>query len=297
MNVAIGIGTLLLGGWVLSTPDGQQQPTIAPPSLAPDIEQLPPAGSAGHPSARPTSPYNRRSSPSDESRGGGSGRAGGQQPMGNQSQGMGMMPMAPTDYAQEGSSGLLGMPQPPTAGPDAGNLAAPSSQRDMFMGPMGPTLPNLPMSRRANAPRTAALGADDLVQRTQGAAPSAYAGRMAPEKPFSTMRPFSSGVSPWMNLFRNDTGGGSIDNYTTLVRPALDQRSMNQQFSMDIYGLERENRIQRATMQRMQGDNTRALQGVVTPQYYKYSGGGGGGYGPYNYGSSGYGRYSNYGQY
>ena len=54
-----------------------------------------------------------------------------------------------------------------------------------------------------------------------------------------------------MNLFRNDTNGGTIDNYSTYVRPALDQRSMNQQFNMDVYGLQRNQRIQDAVLQQL----------------------------------------------
>ena len=71
----------------------------------------------------------------------------------------------------------------------------------------------------------------------------------APTKPFANARPFASGVSPYMGLFRNDTNGGTIDNYSTLVRPALDQRSMNQQFNLDIYGLERNARLQNRALQ------------------------------------------------
>ena len=81
-----------------------------------------------------------------------------------------------------------------------------------------------------------------------------------------------------MNLFRNDTSGGTIDNYTTLVRPALEQQAANQRFNIDIYGLERNARIQQHSLHQMQSTE-RVLQGVATPQYYMNYGGYYGGYG------------------
>jgi hypothetical protein len=114
----------------------------------------------------------------------------------------------------------------------------------------------------------------------------------APTKPFAGTQPFSSGVSPYMNLFRNDTNGGTIDNYSTLVRPALNQQSMNQQFNLDIsYGAERYNRLQNwALRQTDRGGSGRVPQSVGTPQFFMnygpyYPGAGqgsgqGGGYGP-----------------
>lgn len=75
-----------------------------------------------------------------------------------------------------------------------------------------------------------------------------------------------------MNLFRNDTDAGTIDNYTSLVRPALEQRAANQRFNMDIYGLERRARIQQHSLQQMH-QTERTLQGVGTPQYYMNYGG------------------------
>ena len=98
---------------------------------------------------------------------------------------------------------------------------------------------------------------------------------MAPrEKAFAQARPFSSGVSPWQNLFRNDNAAGTIDNYTTLVRPSFEQQNRNQQFSNDIYGLERSARIQNSQLQQLSRGQPRSLQGIATPQYYMRSGNG-----------------------
>lgn len=47
-----------------------------------------------------------------------------------------------------------------------------------------------------------------------------------PAKPFANFVP-PSPVSPYMNLFRTDNAGGTIDNYSTLVKPLLQQQRMN----------------------------------------------------------------------
>ncbi len=54
-----------------------------------------------------------------------------------------------------------------------------------------------------------------------------------------------------MNLFRTGTNNGTIDNYTTLVRPALQQQTANQQFGSDIFGLQRNARLQGAALQQL----------------------------------------------
>ena len=100
----------------------------------------------------------------------------------------------------------------------------------------------------------------------------------------------SGGYSPYMHLFRNDTSGGTVDNYTSLVRSCAAAAGREPAVRDDIFGLDRQNRIQQATMQRMQYNSVRSLQGVGTPQYYMnygsyYPGFGGAGsyYGsPYN---------------
>ncbi|MCE5267515.1 MAG: hypothetical protein LLG00_06480, partial [Planctomycetaceae bacterium] len=109
-----------------------------------------------------------------------------------------------------------------------------------------------------------------------------------PEKVLSGNQVSSSGVSPYLQLFRNDTAGGTIDNYTTLVRPALQQQRLNQQFGADLFGLQRDSRIQQASLQRFQ-TNVRTLQGVSTPQF-NVSGNAFPGYvSPGGYGNLGYG--------
>jgi hypothetical protein len=146
---------------------------------------------------------------------------------------------------------------------------------DQYATPTSQNSTGIPTSRRAYSPRTAEsptsyAAADQMRQVTEAAAHPAYVPQAAPPaKAFATARPFSSGVSPYMNLFRNDTSGGTIDNYSTYVRPALDQRSLNQQFNMDVYGLQRNAQIQSAALQQLGRNNSRAPQTIGTPQFYQ----------------------------
>jgi len=194
------------------------------------------------------------------------------------------VPTSPTQ------GGALGLPLPPTADPTLGAGPGPGAM-DQPLGsagqqiPVAPTYQPPPMSSpsgRSSSPSgRSSYGAMDR-QRPRSASHPSFGGSAQPtEKAFSTYNPFSSGVSPYMNLFRRDTGAGTVDNYTTLVRPALEQRAANQRFNMDIFGLERRSRIQQHSLQRME-QSTRTLQGVGTPQYYMNYGGyyGNSGYGP-----------------
>ena len=109
-----------------------------------------------------------------------------------------------------------------------------------------------------------------LVEMNRNAAPpnSRPECRAAAEKAFASFRP-SSGVSPYMNLFR--VQGDTLDNYTSLVRPQIEQRFLNQQFGRDIGGLQNQTRMQGVNMQQLYRTNE-TLQGVATPQYYMNTG-------------------------
>ena len=92
---------------------------------------------------------------------------------------------------------------------------------------------------------------------------------IAPPVQPSIAKPFSgyqtpSGISPYMNIYRSGTNNGTIDNYTTLVKPQLDQRYLNQQYGRDIRGLQGDTRMQGQNLQQQ----SRQLQGVSTPQFY-----------------------------
>jgi hypothetical protein len=285
MNVALGIGALLLGGWVLNAPS-EDLPSGSPESV------LAPSGD----SARGSKDAKRATS-KDETQGkkGDRGTSQGQksrtsgsdaQPS-RRGQTNEPLPGAPTEpgRAQTGSKYL--MPTPPTGlGRDA-EYNAPSGYANPSGSPMTPLFPEVPTSRRVESPRNMfspsyynfaeerrRVVTDSRFHSAQQfpdsttAPTSSFAMPAVPDKAFSGSQPFSSGVSPYMGLFRNDTAGGTIDNYTTFVRPMLDQRGMNQQFNLDIYGLQRSARLQQSAMRQMERNNTRTLQGVGTPEFY-----------------------------
>jgi hypothetical protein len=65
-------------------------------------------------------------------------------------------------------------------------------------------------------------------------------------KPFSSVTPEPT-VTPYLNLFREDRSGNSDLDYTTLVRPQLQQQQINQQAQRQSLDLER--RLQSLTAQ------------------------------------------------
>lgn len=185
------------------------------------------------------------------------------------------VPLAPTDAASSNLLNALGIPAAPTAGASSDENIDPRTEAaNRSSGPGGATMPMVPTRRQVVPPRTATSGStyDEMAYRRTQAQyaqhPSFTAMQSTVDKPFATYQP-TSGVSPWLNLYRNDRNGGVVNNYYTLVKPALDQRNMNQQFNVDLYGLERANRIQSAAMRQM-NTNQRTLQGAATPQYMNY---------------------------
>ncbi len=325
MNIAIGIGTLLLGGWVLNTPADNQPGVNAPDAAAQTDEAIQQQGNrrgAQNPermvprdqAQQKTREQNRLQGQGRQPGGSQAGsqqgaQQGGQQRTGQQPGAGTWMPNAPTDSVA-GAGGM--MPMAPTTSQeemDANTRAAQAQAmtQGQSVGPMTTAMPEMPTTRRANAPRTAYSpssydsAASQRMQTQAGTHPSSMPQAGAPEKAFAGYRPSSSGVSPYMNIFRNDTAGGTIDNYSTYVRPALDQRSMNQQFNMDLYGLERNSRLQQSAMRAMNQNTNRSLQSVGTPQYMNYGnyyGGGQGLYGQGQYnGPSPYSERSSYGGY
>ncbi|MBN1393915.1 MAG: hypothetical protein JW959_02705 [Pirellulales bacterium] len=283
MYITIGIGTMLLGSWVLVSPVEEDnlrpiQPTPPPIAAAPQSEMN--ANQYGGLQGLGYQGYGGFRSQEDGSR---YGPRANQPPAHAQPGGTGM-PASPTDSFQ----GAGGLPLPPTADPASRQPPQGQTQpgaMDQAYGSAGTQMPMAPTAAARPAPSSYSPGrsySSTMQQPSSGGGLSSFGGgSQTTQKAFSAVNPYSSGVSPYMNLFRNDTSAGTIDNYTTLVRPALEQRAANQQFNMDIYGLERRARIQQHSLQQMQ-QRERTLQGVGTPQYYMNYGGfyGNQGYGP-----------------
>lgn len=261
MNIAVGIGAWLLGGWALNAPVEKNPSDV--------ITQTPAAQSALPSNTNPWQDTKDIDKDATKSQRGNAARPNYQTP--GRARPMGWLPASPTE---PGRSRI--MPTPPTENSLDMEYGDPSFSPSPSGSPMDTGIPEVPTSRRAYAPRTVESPSYhwDIQRQRQSNLESVYPPHRdslstLPEKAFATARPFASGVSPYMGLFRNDTAGGTIDNYSTFVRPALEQRTMNQQFNMDIFGLDRNSRLQNAAMQQTYRQNaTRAPQSIGTPQFY-----------------------------
>jgi hypothetical protein len=285
MNVAIGIGALLLGGWVLGPPvdelpqNAPQEPaTTTAPIIPPDqaTRRLP---AMQTPAAKPgAEPYRRYvdpglpNMPSDRRRG--TSATAGQQADRSGAGILGGMPVAPTE-PDPSSIGRASGWVPPTATGQImrGNrMASAVANREAAANTAWARMPAPPTARTVDT-TNAAVAATPPAPIPPGYGMGPYATSISafavpqplPEKPFAAYRSMP-GVSPYLNLFRNDTSLGTIDNYTTLVRPQLEQRFLNQQIRREVYGLERNSRAQGAALQQIEGE--RAPQGIATPQFY-----------------------------
>ncbi len=89
-----------------------------------------------------------------------------------------------------------------------------------------------------------------------------------PTKPYSNYSP-PPVLSPYMNLFRNDSDFGRVNNYYSLVKPQLDQRAYDQRMQNQIQLLQNQARTQAQELNRLnlQGNTVPTLkQGTVAPQ-------------------------------
>jgi hypothetical protein len=97
--------------------------------------------------------------------------------------------------------------------------------------------------------------------------PTPYTIQTAVRKPFADYQS-SPAVSPYLNLFRNDTNNGTVDNYNTLVRPFVQQNYMNQTFTGQIDRLQNRTYLQGSALRQLDRQ-TQGLEGYATPQYYQ----------------------------
>jgi hypothetical protein len=177
-----------------------------------------------------------------------------------------MMPMAPTDSSAGGQAGQSYDYLPPTAG-SSGAGADGGGRPSGNFGPMN--VPTSPTRGRPDIPQSykSMQTAEQQNRRMDAARNSAAATPQSGAKAFAGYTQQSSGVSPYMNLFRNGTSNGTIDNYTTLVKPQIDQRFANQQFGSDIRGLENSTRVQGLNIRQL-NRQTQSLQGINASQYF-----------------------------
>ena len=283
MHVTIAVGTLLLGGWVLNTPVEQDATAVIGQTNAP-------ATAHGSRSSLPVTAYGSQSrraagttGRADERsllRGGGE-RERTRSMSGSQQEGMAsqtpkVMPFAPTDAATPETEGMLGQPTAPTASEPLMDASAAGAGMRGSAGSRYPMAPTMGRRSPSGSGQTSRMMSGQGRPMRQSIGGSAMMGMPAGSKPFAGYRP-TSGVSPYMNLFRQDSMG-TVDNYTSLVQPQLEQRFLNQRFDRDIGGLERNARTQGINLQRLNQEE-RTLQGVATPQFFMNSRGRFPGYG------------------
>jgi hypothetical protein len=247
MHVAVAVGTLLLGAWTLNPPAEEEQaemtedlkPTVeAPASPAPGTPPGPRPNRMGNQQGRM-----QRGEAGERQRGAGNARTS------RTLQGSGGMPMVPTAPMPPG--GVTGYPTAPTSPMPQGAVSTVGQGAFQRMAPT---------ARDPSSPQASSEVAHRLPSSLSSGSVGAPAG-----KAFADYHP-TSGVSPYMNLFR--VQGDTLDNYTSLVRPQIDQRFFNRQLNQDIRTLQNSARTQGVDLRQLYRSNE-SLQGVATPQYYQ----------------------------
>jgi hypothetical protein len=269
MNIALILSTLVISAAAINSGDNSQllSPQLAPPTS--DLPLPPIQKNSTTPKTKTHSPLqdaqdrNTQRSQSRTSRSTGSyGRS--QQQYGQNMPPL--MPIAPTDSAAGSQIGQSYQYLPPTSRSAVGDAGSGGRSSGMY-GPSG--VPTSPTHARPGEPQSyTSMQTITQQNRIQSAARNATAASpQLTAKPFSGSTQRSSTTSPYMNLFRSGNSNGTIDNYTTLVRPELDQQRANQKFGADIHGLENSTHVQGLNIQQLNRD-TQSLQGVNATQYY-----------------------------
>ncbi|MBN2474250.1 MAG: hypothetical protein JXB62_06565 [Pirellulales bacterium] len=256
MNAAIGIWAIVLGGWVL--------PEMTPPVPQPETPIYRPPETGGGMSGRSGLPGPaRRTSPglpggAGSGLGFGSGATGGRAASNEQL----MMPFAPTDplSAEVHPWGAPTADQGYGTGNASGGVVIPRGVGQASAGspPANPTLPYINAGPGQRPSPTASPYASQLRnynsvahRRFMSSAPPST----AQNKPFSGYQQ-NPAISPYMNLFRTDNNRGTVDNYYTLVKPGIDQRTANLRTQTQIQRLQ--TATQNLGVQTQQGHGTGA---------------------------------------
>lgn len=270
MNLSIGLGLLLWAGITLPSagPDDDNLPPPTPPGRM-EAPQPPSARGEG-PRSRSgggpldyQSPLYRFGTPSDQPI---------QQPRERD------VPLPPTDPN-------LGSPDSPLVAPtESGDGTLPRfgtpSARPSYPPGMRPnSLYRGPSSASRSRSGGSRYGAQPVQRQTrndlfmmeqqaQQMQPRAGIMQAAPQvtKPFSGYSP-GPAVSPYMDLYRRDTGG--LDPFNTFVRPQLEQRRAKEIIGGEIRGLQSNQRLQATMMQRLGKTNDRVQTGTMAPEFFQ----------------------------
>ncbi len=254
MHVALGICVLMAGGWYL--PESSDQADLAPVPRVGQYGAVPNDLSTRQKMDELSNLPNTSPVARGQQRGAGgasiSGGAGGpygpapRHPSGYLGGGAarGMMPMVPTDPAARewflaptdyGPGGA----RPTRPGGNGGGYAN-NFPRSPGLGRSGGFNNPMQQPMAVPTPFTSMESQNSQYQPAQiGGAPAGMpsSNGLAASRPFSGYKP-APAVSPWLNLYRTDNAGGTIDNYNTVVKPYLDQMQQNQQYDNQISGLQ-----------------------------------------------------------
>ena len=263
MNIALILSTLLIGASTLNSPDNL---TVPPTSDLP----LPPIQNNSTAPKTQTRAQQAEQDRDAQRKQAKTPRAYGYSGRSQQQNAQNlrpMMPMAPTDSSVGSQVGQSYNFLPPTA-----NAASAGSGSDSSGGYAGlPDRMNVPTSpthaRPGEAQSYASMRAAEQNRRAAATRNSSSAPAQLTPKAFSSVNQASSGSSPYMNLYRSGNNNGTIDNYTTLVKPQLEQQGTNQKFGADIHGLENSTHVQGLNIRQLNHE-TQTLQGVNATQYF-----------------------------
>jgi hypothetical protein len=253
-----------LFGAVVNTPtspttSGDVNPGVSPPTMSEPLRELPRKGAAREAGSDRMTPLQQRDMQRlKQMRSMMSGENG-------SSNSMPFLPQPPTVHTDNPQSQIYQW-LPPTVNP-VGRWSAnqstttPGTRGGLSLIPASPTQarPDVPQTYASRmAAQAQSRRADAIRDSTPAYAPSS--------RPFTNYQAPYVGTSPYMNLYRGGTGG-VIDNYTSLVRPALQQQQANQAFTSDIHGLQNSSRVQGLSLRRL-GQETNSLRGVNATQYF-----------------------------
>jgi hypothetical protein len=262
MNVALILSTLVIGASTLNSPGGSG--LLAPPNSdlpLPPIQNNTNSQQAQTRTQRAEQEHNAQRKQTRATHPYGYYSSSQRQNSQNRSP---VMPVSPTDSSAGSQVGQYYNYLPPTAnagvGQTGGGYAGLPGPTDV---PTSPTRARPGESQSYSSMRTA----EEQNRRQAASRNAASAPVAAAPKPFAGVNTTSSAPSPYMNLFRTGNNNGTIDNYTTLVRPELDQQRANQKFGADIHGLENSTHVQGLNIRQLNRE-TQTLQGVNATQYF-----------------------------
>ena len=150
------------------------------------------------------------------------------------------LPSVPTGGSQGGYSGQSAY-YPNQAGGGAGGNDPYANRQIPGSNPLGPGAQVSQAQRAGVATRasnfTQEYSASAYTSRySGGATQNPLLNSPDASKPFESYQP-PSGVSPWQNLYNQNTSNGTNNPYYSAVRPALQQQQFNQRVSAQIGGV------------------------------------------------------------